>query len=251
MKRALLLAVLALVLFASSARTAMVFESAERPSHLLEVYTSEGCSSCPPAELWLGALKGEPNLWKDFVPVVWHVDYWDKLGWRDILGSRRHSIRQKTEAGQVQATTYTPGFFLNGEEWRGFFDAQPLPPADAPPAGRLRATKVGPSEFIVEFTPTAADPGELEISAALMGMEILIPVYGGENKGQNLIHDFAVLASVSKKVSLRGGKYTARVTLINETEVTSNTLAAAFWVTPAGRFNALQATGGYLTGGER
>src|SRR6187401_2558536 len=50
---------------------------------LLELYTSEGCSSCPPAEAWLSSLKDEPRLWRDFVPMAFHVDYWDRLGWRD------------------------------------------------------------------------------------------------------------------------------------------------------------------------
>src|SRR5205814_363291 len=59
-----------------------ILESGPQKTHLLELYTSEGCSSCPPAESWMSKLKAEPRLWKDFVPVAFHVDYWDRLGWR-------------------------------------------------------------------------------------------------------------------------------------------------------------------------
>src|SRR5437867_11599071 len=65
--------------------TDCVFESGPDRTHLLELFTSEGCSSCPSAEAWLSKLKAEPRLWKDFVPIAFHVDYWDRLGWRDPL----------------------------------------------------------------------------------------------------------------------------------------------------------------------
>ena len=52
-----------------------VFESGPERTHLLELFTSEGCSSCPSAEAWLSKLKAEPRLWKDFVPIAFHVDY--------------------------------------------------------------------------------------------------------------------------------------------------------------------------------
>jgi len=60
-----------------------VFETGPQKTHLIELFTSQGCSSCPPAEAWLSKLKNEPGLWKNFVPLAFHVDYWDRLGWRD------------------------------------------------------------------------------------------------------------------------------------------------------------------------
>ena len=65
------------------------FESGPQQISLVELYTSEGCSSCPPAEAWLSRLKEEPGLWKNFVPIAFHVDYWDRLGWRDRFSSPR------------------------------------------------------------------------------------------------------------------------------------------------------------------
>src|SRR4051794_21790628 len=67
------------------------FESQERQTTFLELYTSEGCSSCPPAEAWLNQLSKSPVLWKDFVPTAFHVDYWDHLGWRDRWAAKEFS----------------------------------------------------------------------------------------------------------------------------------------------------------------
>src|ERR1043166_1377606 len=71
------------------------FQSSEQRTPLIELYTSEGCSSCPPAEAWLSKLKTEAGLWKDFVPVAFHVDYWDHLGWRDRFASAVFTERQR------------------------------------------------------------------------------------------------------------------------------------------------------------
>src|SRR5260370_32163555 len=69
------------VLLAFDARgDELTFTSKTRTTHLIELFTSEGCSSCPPAEAWLGKLKGDERLWQQFVPIAFHVDYWDRLG---------------------------------------------------------------------------------------------------------------------------------------------------------------------------
>src|SRR6266576_6091859 len=86
-----------------------VFESGPQKVHLLELFTSQGCSSCPPAEAWLSKLKGEPGLWKDFVPLAFHVDYWDRLGWRDPWANKSFSDRQRAYAKQWRSdSVYTP-----------------------------------------------------------------------------------------------------------------------------------------------
>jgi len=67
------------------------FTSTARQVNLVELFTSEGCSSCPPAEGWFSKLKQEPGLWTDFVPVAFHVDYWDTIGWTDRFASPTNS----------------------------------------------------------------------------------------------------------------------------------------------------------------
>ncbi len=78
----------------------IAFQSSENQITLLELYTSEGCSSCPPAEIWLGRLTQSPGLWKDFVPVAFHVEYWDYLGWRDPWASKDPPARLRGAMGQ-------------------------------------------------------------------------------------------------------------------------------------------------------
>ena len=78
-----------------SARAETTFQSGPQRVSLLEVYTSEGCSSCPPAESWLGEFKNQARLWKEIVPVAFHVDYWDGLGWKDRFAREEYTSRQR------------------------------------------------------------------------------------------------------------------------------------------------------------
>ncbi len=224
------------------------FVSPAHPPLLLEVYTSEGCSSCPPADLWLGELKAEPNLWTGVIPVTLHVDYWDYIGWKDRLASKRISVRQRQEA--AAGSVYTPGFFLNGVEWKGFFKGEALPPQDAPDLGALTVTEVSPLEFVVDFNPKGVEKGPLELNATLLGMDISVEVAGGENRGQTLKHDFASLGLRTVAMTPSNARFTATVILANGTTLHPGRLAAAFWVTRPNSFYPLQSAGGYLQEGK-
>src|SRR3954465_15509557 len=72
----------------------VVFESKPARTHLIELFTSQGCSSCLPAEEWMSGLKNQARLWQDIVPVAFHVDYWDRLGWRDPFAAKTWTERQ-------------------------------------------------------------------------------------------------------------------------------------------------------------
>src|SRR5262249_10561477 len=99
--------------FASEPKT---FESGEKQSSLIELFTSEGCSSCPPAEKWMSALKSSQDLWKRTVPIVFHVDYWDHLGWRDRFAKPEFTSRQQHYAATWGGdSVYTPSFVVNGK----------------------------------------------------------------------------------------------------------------------------------------
>ena len=104
------------------------FESGPQQTALVELYTSEGCSSCPPAEAWMSRLQGDPGLWKKFVPIAFHVDYWDRLGWRDRFSSRQWTERQSRYAALWQSeSVYTPAVVLSGKELRNWsgIDSRP------------------------------------------------------------------------------------------------------------------------------
>src|SRR5271156_4139860 len=101
------------------AQTPTEFRSGETQNHLLELFSSEGCSSCPPADAWLASLRGSSDLWKKFVPVEFHVDYWNRLGWTDRLSKSVFTERQQSYAREwANSNVYTPGFVLDGLEWR-------------------------------------------------------------------------------------------------------------------------------------
>ncbi len=95
-------------------------KSGPRQTAVLELYTSEGCSSCPPADRWLSRLVELPPDEVDVLALGFHVDYWDYLGWKDRFASRDYSHRQRQlGANNRQRTIYTPEFFVNGKEVRG------------------------------------------------------------------------------------------------------------------------------------
>src|ERR1043166_9291012 len=169
------------------------FQSGASQTALLELYTSEGCSSCPPAETWLSRLKESPGLWKDFVPVAFHVDYWDYLGWRDPWGSKSFSDRHRAYAKQWRTDSiYTPGFVLNGKEWRAWSQSKSVPASTAK-VGILKVTSADLKNWDVTFTPAAASDQAYEAHAALLASGLSSNVKAGENRRRRLEHDFVVI----------------------------------------------------------
>jgi hypothetical protein len=77
---------------------------------VLELFTSQGCSSCPPADAFLGELAREPGV----IGLAWHVDYWNGLGWRDRFSRPEWTARQKTYARNLNEEVYTPALVVNG-----------------------------------------------------------------------------------------------------------------------------------------
>ena len=104
-----------------------------RPLHLVELYTSEGCSSCPPAEHWLSSLRASTT----FVPLEFHVDYFDDQGWRDPFSDPRYTARQQRLAKRgTRDQVYTPQIVVDGRPWKTWPKGSPPAPAD-PAAGTL------------------------------------------------------------------------------------------------------------------
>lgn len=225
------------VAFAGAGAAPLKFSSGESRTHLLELYTSEGCSSCPPAEAWLGTLRDAPGLWRDFVPVAFHVVYWDRLGWSDRFASRDFTARQYAYASRWSTdTVYTPGFVLDGTEWRQA--ARRPPPATADKAGMLSADYADDGTCRVKFTA----PGDYEVHIALLGGGIVSNVRAGENAGRTLHHEFVALAL--RTARLEAGAAQVMLPAAARDGVTRTALAV--WVTRRGELTPLQATGGWL-----
>ena len=95
-------------------------ESNGQKTAVVELYTSEGCSSCPPADQWLEALVETESDDIDVLALAFHVDYWDYIGWKDRFASPKYTSRQRQlGANNKQRTIYTPEFFVGGKETRG------------------------------------------------------------------------------------------------------------------------------------
>jgi hypothetical protein len=170
---------------------------------LIELYSSEGCSSCPPAEAWLSQLANSPQLWQQVFPAAFHVDYWDGLGWPDRFARPVYTDRQRDYAAQLhQDSVYTPEFVVNGQEWRGWFHGDGLPAPQAT-GGNLQLTiDLQGGTFSADYQPAALAPGALyTLHACLLGMGIVSDVQRGENGGRELRHDFIVLDFQSRPLS--------------------------------------------------
>lgn len=212
---------------------------------LLELYTSEGCSSCPPAEAWMSGLKDDPRLWHTLVPVNFHVDYWDNLGWRDPFDSHVYTERQAALAAyRGSGTVYTPGFVLNGDEWSNWFDHRPLL-LEAAPAGRLELLSSG-REVQARYMPVVKNPGQLHLHVVLLAFGVESPVGAGENAGHRLRHDFLVVSYAQAPLD---GRYQTRVTLPPPAQVQARAYALAAWVDGENNPTPLQAAGGWLNPG--
>lgn len=225
--------------------SSLIFNSGPERVSLIELYTSEGCSSCPAADQWLGQLAQDPGLWRDFVPVAFHVDYWNYLGWEDRFADAKFSHRQRTyqQQGGIDAV-YTPGFVIDGEEWRGFFHRSTRPDKPVGRPGNLQLSMVE-GEVTVSFSgidATSAGTAHL----VLLGHDIQHSIRGGENRGKELTHHFVVLDHQSTKThsdlvsSAENRQWQFNVSS------TQSVVAIAAWVSSSDEQAPVQAVGGWL-----
>jgi hypothetical protein len=240
MKKPIVLAVLMLVsgLGNMSMALAVEIDSGTQQTTMVELFTSQGCSSCPPAESWLNSLAEDRRLWKEVVPLAFHVDYWDYLGWRDPYAKPDFSDRQRQyrQHGKVRAV-YTPGFVVNGKEWKGWFSRDQLP-VGAKSVGRLVANIDG-KQLDVTFSN---DEKPLNLNIAVLGFGIRQPVVAGENEGKTLPQEFVVLGHEMHQSD--SGQWQVRLPQVSAQR--ANKFAVALWVTAPGSLQPLQAAGGWL-----
>lgn len=218
----------------------VVFESKPTRTHLIELFTSEGCSSCPPAEAWLSNLKNEPRLWQDFVPLAFHVTYWDHLGWRDPFASDKWTERQAVYSAHWKTESVsTPAFVLDGVAWHN----TALPPAATETPGVLKITING-ERVVAAFKPTTNAGRRYEIHLARLGFGLGGDVTAGENSGRKLMHDFVVLGLTNERMN--SGVKELRLPADSSKQIANSRSALAAWVTQAGQIEPIQAVGGWL-----
>jgi hypothetical protein len=159
--------------------------SAATPPAVVELYTSEGCSSCPPADRWASGLKGRD---KDVLVLAFHVNYWDRLGWPDRFASaatteRQHRIQRAVNAPYV----YTPQVVANGRDLRGWSSAS-LPRLPTSPVN-VTLEREGASVRARIDAPAGTALGGYW---AVLEDGHVSRVNKGENAGETLKHDHVV-----------------------------------------------------------
>jgi len=169
---------------------------------LVELYTSEGCSSCPPADRWLSAFA--PVVANgDVVPLAFHVSYWDYIGWKDVFADPRFTERQRDRASAAGARyVYTPQVVVGGRDFPAWssgrsataaFEAIRRKPA---PVSIEIALQVAPDRSVIaNVNATAKDSlarADLALVTAVSQNGLGSKVTAGENRGETLGHDFVV-----------------------------------------------------------
>lgn len=175
-----------------------IAKSGARVVPLLELYTSEGCSSCPPADQWLSNLNTDITK---VTPLAFHVDYWNNIGWQDRFSKADYSNRQRKLATNTLGIVYTPQFVLNGKDFRGWNSARLTQAADSihalPAAAQLQLATESLSTGQITLKATANVPDSAiakhtDIFVALYENKLVSKVNAGENNGSELHHDYVV-----------------------------------------------------------
>ena len=209
--------------------------SGPKPLAVVELYTSEGCSSCPPADRWLSTLKTQDKV----LALSFHVNYWNHLGWRDPFATTETTARQYRLKEALRGKyVYTPQVVLNGSDHRDWQGQSASNMAGLPAAGApvLRLSRVGD----VITAQIAAVPGtELAGYWAVLQDGLVSKVTRGENAGENLRHDHVVsrYQPVPPWTAAQGGTtHATQLTLLP-----GSAQRVAFVVTNAGLTQPVQA----------
>jgi hypothetical protein len=183
------------------------------PIAVVELFTSEGCSSCPPADRLLSAITDETRRdGRKILPLSFHVDYWNKLGWRDPFSDAAYSSRQNAYARALGTDgPYTPQMIVNGQAEFVGSDATTARaniaealgmPAESEITLKValeRAAKI----VTIHYGIRGARPGE-GVNLALTERDLDVEVTRGENGGRKLHHDNVVRAFITLRIAADG-----------------------------------------------
>jgi hypothetical protein len=164
---------------------------------LLELYTSEGCSSCPPADKWMNGIKNDKAT-----PLAFHVDYWDYIGWKDKFSKAEYSDRQRKGAAFAGAGfVYTPQFVMNGRDFKGWDNSRLNESVEKNQKLASRANLSLDASTDANGTITLkasaqttkpSDAKNADVFIALYENKLVSKVNAGENSGRELKHDYVV-----------------------------------------------------------
>jgi hypothetical protein len=195
--------------------------SAARSVVLAELFTSEGCSSCPPADTLLGHLRQDlAQQGIEVIPLGFHVDYWNSLGWRDRFSSAEFSHRQENYARLLGADgPYTPQMVIDGvkefvgnDKQRAY--AAIIEAAARPPRANIELSATAPGKLMVKTTSAM---NGVPVMLAITEDNLTTRVGAGENSGRELRHA-AVVRELRQLGLIQNGSFTADVPLMLEKE---------------------------------
>lgn len=209
--REILISILFSILFyhqAAWSASQCISDSGPQRVVLVELFTSEGCSSCPPADRWLGKLASDGHASVNIIPLAFHVDYWDYIGWRDPYAHKAYTARQYAYTKMSgNSFAYTPQILLSGRNYPNWFNNKQFK-ADADaiqkraPGVYIHINQSAVRQENIKFEIQAIPvPGQtldqVQIHAALFQNGLVSDVLKGENRGARLQHDYVVRELVS------------------------------------------------------
>jgi hypothetical protein len=220
---------------ASGLATAAGACSARSPAHrvaLVELYSSEGCNSCPPADQWLSQWK-DSGAAQSIVPLALHVDYWNSLGWTDRFSQHRFTERQQTLTDLAGGhTIYTPEVFVAGRELRNWSLRDSFQsrigqlvgePAQAHVALQLTPQAKGAFDVDAQFNSQAAQAaGSLNAYLAVYENSLSSQVGAGENRGATLHHERVVRQWIGPVPLVAGSARINRAIRIDAADINAN-----------------------------
>ena len=217
------------------------FASGNYQNTLIELYTSEGCSSCPPADKRLSLLKNHPKLFSEIVPIAFHVDYWDYIGWQDKFANPKYSNRQRQYYQQNGiSSVYTPEIIKNGKEdrsWNWYKNRSGV--SLGKKVGKLSVDVLDGIAYITFDSLQKRQP--LVAHIVLLGSGFENKITAGENDDRTLKHDFVALKHTQKlsKVS----RWSIPVPTSTKTP---KRLALAVWISTQHTLKPIQTIGSWL-----
>ncbi len=226
-------------------------KSNQYKTSVVELYTSEGCSSCPPADKFLSDL-GKAEQADLIIPLAFHVDYWDYIGWKDPYANADYTRRQRVVARiNHQSSIYTPEFVVDGAEARGSREI----------TNRVSATYNSFAEADITLKLSDIDAGKVMVSVSIENIkysgadvpEVYLAVFenglsssinAGENQGRRLVHDFVVRYLSPARTTMTGQQHIFDLQLNSNWDHSALGVAAVVRLQKSGR--TLQAVKGML-----
>lgn len=204
-----------------------------QPVVVLELFTSQGCSSCPPADKALQDITRQAARSGQAVyGLSFHVDYWNRLGWQDPFSTKEYTNRQRQYNRSLKTQTYTPQLIINGKQaviggQRNRIE-QAIQAIQTQPVAAFVGVDgtVSQDANQVTVTYTLSSAGPYRVHVALVQKEARTPVKNGENGGRTLVNTNVV----RQFRTLDGVNPTGRVSLPLPTDLPSSEMATLVYV---------------------